>query len=822
MMDARLRRTGIGVVDGLPWGTHLCQFYETKQDLLDVLVPYFKAGLENNELCLWITSGPLEKSEAHEAMMEAVPHFDSYLRSEQMETIPYTDYYLQNGSFSQQKVLGVATSRITAMAEKGYSGLRASGNVGWLQKQGWKDFTRFEEVVDSLIGENQMMAICSYPLAMCGVQESLDVMKNHRLALIKQQGAWQVIENLGQTRTEAALRQTEEKYRHLFESTQDGVEVIDGGTGRIVLANQAAARMFGFDNPEDMVGVDPLDYIPPEDRERVASMISEYMFERDLHKVIELRALKKDGTSIWLSAIGVKTEYEGRLAGLVSLRDVTEHRQAEQAFRDSERRYRLLAENVSDVLFISDMNLRLSYISPSITRLLGFTLEEAESRSIHEALTPESQSLAMKAVDELLEADRRGTELCVSNVGELEMIRKDGSTVWTEADVSLLRDPDGHPNGFVGIIRDISKRKTAETSLRESEEKYRTLVESSPDGIIAGNSEGRIVDCNTSVCNLLGYTKEELKGAHVQQVATAKAVQAGQSFMKHVGRRGYGEAEVEMVHHDGHKIPVWARMVDLRGTKQSDFQVLTYLRDMEERKKVDELKDQFIGLVSHELRTPLTVIIGSVSTVLSEGARLPHGESRRLLEDASSEADLLSHILDNLLELSRSQAQRLTLQLEPIVLEEVVRKTIDKVGRYSSAHQFVIDLPGMLPPIHADRIRLERILYNLLENAVKYSSGGEIRVSAGKKARNLVVEVHDQGPGISTEDQARLFQPFQRTKRGDRDGIQGIGLGLLVCRSLVEAHGGKIWLESSPGQGTSFFFTLPSMAGPRRGTRRGT
>jgi signal transduction histidine kinase len=256
-------------------------------------------------------------------------------------------------------------------------------------------------------------------------------------------------------------------------------------------------------------------------------------------------------------------------------------------------------------------------------------------------------------------------------------------------------------------------------------------------------------------------------------------------------------------------------MVELKGTKQDDYQILVYLRNMEERKKVDELKDQFIGLVSHELRTPLTVIMGALNTALSEAPRLSPQETRGLLEDAASESELLSHILENLLELSRSQAHRLTLQLEPLMLEDVVQKTIQVAKRYSSMHQFVMDLPRTLPPLRADRIRLERILHNLVENAVKYSPGGEVRVSARQDGNNLVIAVHDQGPGISPEDQAKLFQPFLRIRQTETDGIKGIGLGLIVCRSLVEAHGGRIWCESNPGQGTTFYFTLP-IAGRRR------
>lgn len=477
-MAERFRKTGIGVVDNLPCGTHLCQFYETKQDLVDVLVPYFEAGLENNELCVWVTSRPLEESEARDAMRAVVPQFDTYVERGQMEIIPYTDWYLHDGSFRQQKALDAASNRITAMADKGYSGLRASGNIGWLQKQGWEDFTCYEGLVSSLIGEHQMMTICSYPLGMCGVRESLDVMKNHRLALIKHQGIWQVIQNSGQTKTEAALRQTEEEYRNLFESTQDGMEVIDGSTGRIVLANQAAARMFGFDTPGDLVGVDPLDYIPLEDREHVASMMSEYMFEKDMHKVIELRASRKDGASMWLSAIGVKTEYQARLAGLVSLRDVTEHKQAEQAFRDSERRYRLLAENISDVIWVTDMNLRPTFISPSVTRLLGYSVEEAMAGTAETRLTGASLEAATDAFARV-SAPRHEAQGSISEEGtlELEFRRKDGSTVWADTTVSFLGDSAGRPVEILGILRDISERKKAEERLHHSLEVLERTME---------------------------------------------------------------------------------------------------------------------------------------------------------------------------------------------------------------------------------------------------------------------------------------------------------------------------------------------------------
>jgi signal transduction histidine kinase len=147
---------------------------------------------------------------------------------------------------------------------------------------------------------------------------------------------------------------------------------------------------------------------------------------------------------------------------------------------------------------------------------------------------------------------------------------------------------------------------------------------------------------------------------------------------------------------------------------------------------------------------------------------------------------------------------------EQINIRNVIENTVNRAKRQSWVHWFAIDLPEQLPPLHADELRLERTLYNLLENAIKYSpKGGEIRVFAKAEQDHLVIGVSDQGIGISAHDQTKLFEPFQRLEDRSVRGTRGAGLGLLVCRRLVEAHGGRIWVESEPGRGSTFFFTLP-------------
>ncbi len=231
--------------------------------------------------------------------------------------------------------------------------------------------------------------------------------------------------------------------------------------------------------------------------------------------------------------------------------------------------------------------------------------------------------------------------------------------------------------------------------------------------------------------------------------------------------------------------------------------------DLVALRKLDQLKDEFMSLISHELRSPLTVIMGAVNTALTEYTRLSEQEMRQLLSDASYEAEVLSHLLGDLLELARAQAGQISLYEEPLDIDEVVRDTVAKIKRQSNAHHFMVRTGGKLPLVKADRLRLERILYNLLDNAVKYSpAGGDVKVFAREDGDCLVIGVSDQGIGIPLEDQQRLFEPFQRL--GNKlEGVSGIGLGLVVCQRLVQAHGGRIWVESAGKQGSTFYFTLP-------------
>jgi hypothetical protein len=188
------RSSGIPLVGDMPWGSHFCQFYRTQKDLFDTLVPYFRAGLEHNEHCVWVTSDFLTREDALNALEKGVPGFAGYLAKKQIEIFPYTDWYLKGGKFDLKRTLDMWMEKHNEALARGFDGLRVSGNPYWIDnKKDWDDFARYEAEINNVIGGTKLLVLCTYSLDKCGVPEILDVVKNHEFALAMSNGAWQIV-----------------------------------------------------------------------------------------------------------------------------------------------------------------------------------------------------------------------------------------------------------------------------------------------------------------------------------------------------------------------------------------------------------------------------------------------------------------------------------------------------------------------------------------------------------------------------------------------------------------------------------------------------
>jgi DNA-binding CsgD family transcriptional regulator len=193
-MTPHSRRTGLAVLGDLPWGTHLCHFYKTQQDLLDTLVPYFKAGLEAKELCVWVIDEPLTEAKARRSLRQEVPDTDRYLADHSMKILSSEEWYLKGGAFSLERVMRMWDEKLEDALARGYAGLRVSGNTAWLERKHWDRFSEYEAVVNESLAQKPILALCSYPLTVCGFADALDVARSHHFAFARRNGRWEVLQ----------------------------------------------------------------------------------------------------------------------------------------------------------------------------------------------------------------------------------------------------------------------------------------------------------------------------------------------------------------------------------------------------------------------------------------------------------------------------------------------------------------------------------------------------------------------------------------------------------------------------------------------------
>jgi C4-dicarboxylate-specific signal transduction histidine kinase len=220
-MATEMRKSGIDVLGDMPWGTHFCLFYETKEDILETLVSYCKAGLDDQEFCLWVVSEPMTVDEAGHALKRAVPDLDRYLADHSIEIVSARDWYLEGGTFDLNRVLGGWNDKLADALARGYAGVRVTGDTAWLEKKDWKDFCEYEEALNESIANQRLAVLCTYPLAACGGSEILDVVRNHQFATAKRHGIWDVIETPALKQAKAEIKRLNEQLeRRVVERTR--------------------------------------------------------------------------------------------------------------------------------------------------------------------------------------------------------------------------------------------------------------------------------------------------------------------------------------------------------------------------------------------------------------------------------------------------------------------------------------------------------------------------------------------------------------------------------------------------------------------------
>lgn len=326
-MGRKLRKSGFNIIGDVPWGTHFCNFYQTKQDLLDMLLPFFTAGLESNEFCLWVVSNPLDEQEARDAARNVIHNFDSYFEKGQIEIIPYTSWYYRNGELCMEKLFDDWIQIMENAISRGFDGLRATGNTAWLEKKDWGGFLEYERILNEMIGQVQMIVLCSYALPHCRASDVINVVNSHRFALLIREGRWEMIETSQHRKTEQALRDSEEKFRVLTETAACGICIIQEDS--ICYANSEAERITGY-SKEGLSKIKIWELVHPDHRgflQRVASENKNILSGR------EIKILSKDGQEKWVILSYGAVVIQSKQVILGTFCDITDRKKAEETTR---------------------------------------------------------------------------------------------------------------------------------------------------------------------------------------------------------------------------------------------------------------------------------------------------------------------------------------------------------------------------------------------------------------------------------------------------------------------------------------------------------
>jgi PAS domain S-box-containing protein len=462
----KMRNSGIDILGAIPWGTHFCQFYQTKEDLAEVLAPYFKAGLENNEFCMWITSESMDVEEAKEALRKAVPDIDAYLGKGQIEIIPYIHWYVDEGLFDSKRVLKGWIEKLDNALENGYEGLRLSGNTFWLKKEDWDDFIAYEEEIDRVLGNCRMLVLCTYSLDRCNSTEIIDVVVNHQFALVKKQGEWEQIESSRSKRAEKAVAQAERYWEYTFDAMPDLIAILDNQF-RIVRVNKAMAAKLNA-TPEECTGLICYEAVhgsgePP--------------------SLCPYRQLLKDGlehtTEVcedcfgghFLVSVSPLHDSEGKLIGSVHVaHNINERKQAEEALIRSENEFRTLAENSPDLIARFDRQNRHLYVNPASVKIYGQAQEKIIGKTHSELGRDPEQIKFWEEHHEKVFATGKPETM------EFESTSPQGKKHYLNTQV-VPEFVDGEVASVLAISRDITDIKAAEIRLKETLDNLEELVE---------------------------------------------------------------------------------------------------------------------------------------------------------------------------------------------------------------------------------------------------------------------------------------------------------------------------------------------------------
>jgi PAS domain S-box-containing protein len=633
---------------------------------------------------------------------------------------------------------------------------------------------------------------------------------------------WIVIRDYAaRRRAEAAVLESEERFRILVGGVQDYAIFTLDPHGKVVTWNAGAELMKGY-SADEIIGQSFSRFYPQEDIDRgkpeedLQIAVSDDRFETECWRE------RKDGSRFYANlVITAVRSRSGSLLGFSEIsRDITERKRAEEAQHKSAEEFRAAFEDAPFGMCLSSLDNQLLRVNQALCQLLGYSKEELLAEGWRGLAHSDDLGRLRRAADEMRIGRAASAEF------EKRYIHKQGNVIWVHMRVSVVRDRRGEPAQFITHVQDITDRRHMEDELR----KLVSVVGSSSDFIGTATMEGKVTFVNPAGRRMVGLDGTgPLPGTILDFVSDGEQERFRNDVVPTILEKGRWDGETEFRHwKTGTPIPMWQSIFQI--TEESTgrpIAMATICRDITERRRVEaqlvqskqraedanRSKSEFLANMSHEIRTPMNGIIGMTDLVLDTEL---NSEQVEYLNMVKGSAEALLTLLNDILDFSKIEAGK----LEMDYLSFDLRKSLGEVVKTLAIRaqqkglEFIFDVASDVPTnVVGDPARIRQVLVNLVGNSIKFTERGEIEIKVRTEAQSaegavLRVSVRDTGIGIPVEKQQKIFEAFSQADSSTTRKYGGTGLGLTIVGQLVGLMGGKLWVESEAGKGSTFYFTV--------------
>lgn len=615
----------------------------------------------------------------------------------------------------------------------------------------------------------------------------------------------------------AAEEKANEIFEMAFEYAPDVIYVINAA-GNFIHGNKGVEQLTGY-KKEDLIGKNfaKTNLISPDQIPKGMAILAKNLLGKPTGPD-NFIITRKNGSKVPVEIRTNPVTVGGKKFAIGAVRDITERLKLEKLNQEKENKYQQIFESVNDEIVYVDKLGRVIDVNGGAKDIFGYEPKDVIGKSFFELNVFDVKNLPQIAkIFKQVIAGGKGMDFM-----ELEVKHKDGHKFFVEVSTKLVKR-GGKTEGFMMVIRDITDRKARDEQIKRDKAKDEALLAGIGEGVIAVNTDSRIIFVNQAALNMVGYSVKELGDRFLHEKIVIEdemgnvlppdkrpitlTLLSGQTTVGGVSQSYYYRRK------DGTRFPV-ATIVTPVVLEKKIIGAIDVFRDITEEKEIDRMKTEFVSLASHQLKTPLTSIKWFSEMMVKEEVGTLTDKQKEYLNMIFQSTGQMIGLVGSLLNVSRLEAGRIKIEPKLIRLDDIIQNVIIKSGVLLAEKKcklnFIKTEPP-LPPILLDESLIGEVIYNLFTNAIRYAKPGNgiVSVRTEKRGEDCVIEVSDNGIGIPKTDQHRIFERFFRADNARKLEASGSGLGLYLIKLILESSGGKIWFESEEGKGSKFYVSIP-------------